>query len=158
MASATTNLLRDLGFALGPVIGSAIAFGIGAAVFAGPLAGILGQAGLPAEAVAGLSNVPPLGYLSGWDGVIAQFSGQATASGAPAQAVDGMVNALTSAKQQILGVAGTSLGQGFQTVYLAAGIAATLSAILTLFISASSSAPTPDATAEDIEANAEAAV
>lgn len=158
MASATTNLLRDLGFALGPVIGSAIAFGIGAAVFAGPLAGILGQAGLPAEAVAGLSNVPPLGYLSGWDGVIAQFSGQATASGAPVQAVDGMVNALTSAKQQIQGVAGTSLGQGFQTVYLAAGIAATLSAILTLFISASSSAPTPDATAEDIEANAEAAV
>jgi hypothetical protein len=113
---------------------------------------------LPAEAVAGLSNVPPLGYLSGWDGVIAQFSGQATASGAPVQAVDGMVNALTSAKQQIQGVAGTSLGQGFQTVYLAAGIAATLSAILTLFISASSSAPTPDATAEDIEANAEAAV
>ena len=149
MASATTNLLRDLGFALGPVIGSAIAFGIGATVFAGPLAGILGGAGLPAEAVAGLSNVPPLGYLSGWDGVIAQFSGQATASGAPAQAVDGMVNALTSAKQQIQGVAGTSLGQGFQTVYLAAGIAATLSAVLTLFISARSSAPTPDATAED---------
>jgi MFS family permease len=148
MASATTNLLRDLGFALGPVIGSAIAFGIGATVFAGPLAGILGGAGLPAEAVAGLSNVPPLGYLSGWDGVIAQFSGQATASGAPAQAVDGMVNALTSAKQQIQGVAGTSLGQGFQAVYLAAGIAATLSAVLTLFISARSSAPTPDDIAE----------
>ncbi|MFE4228573.1 MFS transporter [Arthrobacter sp. NPDC056886] len=161
MASATTNLLRDLGFALGPVIGSAIAFGIGATVFAGPLAAILGGAGLPAEAVAGLSNVPPLGYLSGWDGVIAQFSGQATASGAPAQAVDGMVNALTSAKQQIQGVAGTSLGQGFQTVYLAAGIAATLSAVLTLFISARSSAPTPDDSAEPTEnaaTTAEAAV
>ena len=93
MASATTNLLRDLGFALGPVIGSAIAFGIGASVFAGPLGGILGGAGLPANAVAGLSHVPPLGYLSGWDGVIAQFSGQALAGGAPAPAVDGMVQA-----------------------------------------------------------------
>ena len=158
MASATTNLLRDLGFALGPVIGSAIAFGIGASVFAGPLAGILGGAGLPAEAVDGLANVPPLGYLSGWDGVIAQFTGQATAGGAPAQAVDGMVKALTSAQPQIQGLAGTSLGQGFQTVYVAAGIAATLSAILTLFISARSSAPTPDAIAETTEANAEAAV
>jgi hypothetical protein len=43
-------------------------------------------------------------------------------------------------------------------VYLAAGIAATLSAILTLFISARSSAPTPDAIAETTEANAEAIV
>ncbi|WP_406632496.1 MFS transporter [Pseudarthrobacter quantipunctorum] len=161
MASATTNLLRDLGFALGPVIGSAIAFGVGATAFAGPLAGILGGAGLPAEAVAGLSNVPPLGYLSGWDGVIAQFSGQAAAGGAPAQAVDAMVKALTSAQPQIQGVAGTSLGQGFQTVYLAAGIAAVLSAALTLFISARSSAPSADAIAaaqETTAANAEAAV
>jgi MFS family permease len=158
MASATTNLLRDLGFALGPVIGSAIAFGIGAATFAAPLSGILAGAGLPADAVAGLSNVPPLGYLSGWEGVIAQFSGQAAAGGAPAQAIDGMVKALTSAQPQIQGVAGTSLGQGFQAVYLAAGVAATLSAILTLFISARSSAPAPEAIAETTEANAEAAV
>jgi MFS family permease len=165
MASATTNLLRDLGFALGPVIGSAIAFGVGATAFAAPLAGILGGAGLPADAVAGLSNVPPLGYLSGWDGVIAQFTGQATAGGAHAQAVDGMVKALTSAQPQIQGVAGTSLGQGFQAVYLAAGIAAILSAVLTLFISARSSAPAPDAVAEptktaaaNAEASAEAAV
>jgi len=158
MASATTNLLRDLGFALGPVIGSAIAFGVGASVFAAPLAGILAGTGLPADAVAGLSNVPPLGYLSGWDGVIAQFSGQAAAGGAPAQAVDGLVKALASAQPQIQGVAGTSLGQGFQAVYLAAGIAATLSAILTLFISTRSSAPAPEVNAETTEANAEAAV
>ncbi len=158
MASATTNLLRDLGFALGPVIGSAIAFGIGATVFAGPLAGILGAAGLPADAVAGLAHVPPLGFLSGWDGVVAQFSGQAAAGGAPAQAVDGMVKALAAAKPHIQGVAGTSLGQGFQTVYLSAGIAATLSAVLTLFISARSSAPTADAIAETTEASAVAAV
>ena len=158
MASATTNLLRDLGFALGPVIGSAVAFGIGASMFAGPLRGILGGAGLPANAVAGLSEVPPLGFLSGWDGVVAQFSGQALAGGAPAQAVDGMVRGITSVQQQIQGVAGASLGHGFQTVYLVAGIAATASAILTLFISARSSAPMPDAIAESAEANTEAAV
>ncbi|PTT68193.1 MFS transporter [Arthrobacter sp. HMWF013] len=158
MASATTNLLRDLGFALGPVVGSAIAFGIGATAFAAPLAGILSGAGLPAEAVGGLANVPPLGFLSGWDGVIAQFTGQATAGGAPAQAVDGMVQALNGAQPQIQGVAGTSLGQGFQAVYLTAGIAAVLSAALTLFISARTSAPAPDAIAETTEANAGATV
>jgi hypothetical protein len=158
MASATTNLLRDLGFALGPVVGSAIAFGIGAAAFAGPLAGILSGAGLPSEAVNGLANVPPLGFLSGWEGVIAQFSGQATASGAPVQAVEGMVQAINAAQPQIQGVAGTSLGQGFQAVYLTAGIAAVLSAVLTLFISAQTTAPTPDTIAETTEANAEATV
>ncbi|MFF2029264.1 MFS transporter [Arthrobacter sp. NPDC058192] len=158
MASATTNLLRDLGFALGPVIGSAIAFGIGAAVFAGPLAGILGGSGLPANAAAGLAQVPPLGYLSGWDGVIAQFSGQALAAGAPGQAVDGMVQALNSARQQIQGSAGASLGRGFQMVYLVAGIAATVSAVLTLFISARSSAPAANGVAEATEENAEAVI
>ncbi|MGD6980345.1 MFS transporter [Citricoccus zhacaiensis] len=164
MASATTNLLRDLGFALGPVVGSAIAFGIGATVFAGALAGILDGTGLPAHAVAGLSHVPPLGYLSGWDGVIAEFSGQASAAGAPAPAVEGMVQSLNTAQPQIQGAAGTSLGQGFQAVYLTAGIAAALSALLTLFISARSSAPTTepvtaptsDASAQTTEANAEA--
>jgi hypothetical protein len=158
MASATTNLLRDLGFALGPVVGSAIAFGIGATAFAGPLAGILGGAGLPAEAVSGLANVPPLGFLSGWDGVIAQFSGQAAAGGAPVPAVDGMVQALNGAQPQIQGLAGTSLGQGFQAVYFTAGIAAILSAVLTLFISARSSAPMTDAIAQTTEENAGAVV
>jgi MFS family permease len=158
MASATTNLLRDLGFALGPVIGSAIAFSVGASVFAGPLAGILTGAGLPATAVEGLSQVPPLGFLSGWDGVIAQFTGQALAGGAPQPAVDGMVSALTSARPQIQGVAGTSLGQGFQLVYLVAGVAATASALLTLFITGRVSAPTVDEIAETTEANAEAAM
>ncbi|MFE4196084.1 MFS transporter [Paenarthrobacter sp. NPDC056912] len=143
MASATTNLLRDLGFALGPVVGSAIAFGVGASVFAGPLSGILGGTGLPANAVAGLSHVPPLGYLSGWDGIMARLTGEAAASGASSQAVEGMTQALTSAQQQIQGVAGVSLGQGFQMVYLVAAIAATVSAALTLFISSRSAAPAP---------------
>lgn len=135
MASATTNLLRDLGFALGPVVGSVIAFSIGASIFAPQLGGILAGVGLPPEAVAGLSQVPPLGFLSGWDDIIAQFSAEALASGAPQQAVDQAVAGLTSSKGAIQGSAGVSLGSGFQAVYLIAGIAATASAILTLFIS-----------------------
>ena len=135
MASATTNLLRDLGFALGPVVGSVIAFSIGASIFAPQLGGILAGVGLPPEAVAGLSQVPPLGFLSGWDDIIAQFSAEALASGAPQQAVDQAVAGLTSSKGAIQGSAGVSLRTGFQTAYLIAGIAATASAILTLFIS-----------------------
>ncbi|HRO31499.1 MFS transporter [Citricoccus sp.] len=155
MASATTNLLRDLGFALGPVVGSAVAFGIGASVFAGALAGILDGAGLPADTVAGLSHVPPLGFLSGWEGVIAQFSGQASAAGASAPAVDGMVQALNTAQPSIQAAAGTSLGQGFQAAYLTAGIAAILSAALTLFISPPSAVPTSDAIADPAEVPAD---
>ncbi|MFK0004537.1 MFS transporter [Paenarthrobacter sp. NPDC090522] len=158
MASATTNLLRDFGFALGPVIGSAVAFGVGATAFAGPLAGILGGAGLPAEAAAGLSHVPPLGFLSGWDGVIAQFSGEAAAGGAPREAVQGMVQALASAQPQIQGAAGGSLGQGFQVVYLVAAIAASVSAALTLFISNRSSAAAHAPAQEAAQASANAPV
>lgn len=134
MASATTNLLRDLGFALGPTVGSAIAFSIGASLFVPQLGGLLAGAGLPPEAVAGLSHIPALGFLSGWDGVVAQFSGELLASGAPQQSVDGAVAALTGAQGAIQGAAGSSLGSGFQLVYLVAGIAATVSAALTLFI------------------------
>ncbi|SDX34168.1 Major Facilitator Superfamily protein [Arthrobacter sp. cf158] len=151
MASATTNLLRDLGFALGPVIGSAIAFGVGASAFAAPLNRILGGTGLPADAVAGLAHVPPLGYLSGWDGVVGQASGEAAAAGASGQAVDGMTQALASVQQQIQGVAGTSLGEGFHVVYLVAAIAATVSALLTVFISSKSAAPAPAAAAAPAE-------
>lgn len=157
MASATTNLLRDLGFALGPVLGSVIAFGIGASAFAAPLAGILSGAGLPEDAVAGLSQVPPLGFLSGWPDVISQFSGSALAGGAPQPAVDGMVQSLTTLQPQIQGAAGTSLGQGFQAVYLTAGIAATVSAFLTLFISGRSSSE-PSAPSDSKSTEADAAV
>ena len=157
MASATTNLLRDLGFALGPVLGSVIAFGIGASAFAAPLAGILSGAGLPDDAAAGLSQVPPLGFLSGWPDVISQFSGSALAGGAPQTAVDGMVQSLTTAQPQIQGAAGASLGEGFQAVYLTAGIAAAVSALLTLFISGRSSSE-PSAEAPSASTAADAAV
>ena len=135
MGSAMTNLLRDLGFALGPTVGSAIAFSVGAALFASQIGAILTGTGLPPEAIAGLAHVPPLGFLSGWDSVLAQLSGQMLASGATQQAIDGAVAAMTGAQGAILGTAGTALGAGFQTVYLVAAIAAAASAVLTLFIS-----------------------
>ena len=133
-ASATTSLMRDLGFTLGPVIGSVIAFGIGAAAFAAPIVEVLGGAGLPPEAVEGLSHVPPLAWLSGWDGVVGQFAGQMAASGAPQPAIDGAVASLTAAQGDIMGTAGASLGGGFGVVYLVAACAAVASAVLTLFL------------------------
>ncbi len=83
-------------------------------MFAPQLGGILTGAGLPPEAVAGLSHIPPLGFLSGWEGVIAQFSAETLASGAPQQAVDGAVAALTGSQGAIQGSAGVSLGSGFR--------------------------------------------
>lgn len=157
MASATTSLMRDLGFTLGPVVGSAIAFGLGAAAFAAPIAGVLSGAGLPAEAATNLSHVPPLAWLSGWDGVVGQFAGQMSASGAPQAAVDGAVSALTHAQGNVMGLAGASLGSGFQVVYRVAAIAATVSALLTLFIpSRNVDAPvTDEELARTVEVSAE---
>jgi hypothetical protein len=57
-----------------------------------------------------------------------------SASGAPQAAVDGAVSALTHAQGNVMGLAGASLGSGFQVVYRVAAIAATVSALLTLFI------------------------
>ncbi|MEU1213411.1 MFS transporter [Streptomyces sp. NPDC005790] len=53
MASATTNMLRDLGFALGPVVVGAVALSKAGAAFSAKLAG----ADLPAEHLVGLGHV-----------------------------------------------------------------------------------------------------
>lgn len=134
MASATTSLMRDLGFTLGPVIGSAIAFSLGAAAFAGPIVGVLQGTGIPDEAVRALSEVPPLAWLSGWDGVIGRFAGEMAAGGAPQDVVSGAVASLQAAQGDIMGAAGGSLGGGFSAVYVVAACAALASAVLTLFM------------------------
>lgn len=134
MASATTSLMRDLGFTLGPVVGAAVAFGIGTVAFASPIIRALKGAGLSSQAVASLSQVPPLAWLSGWDGVVGQLTAHLTASGAPQAAVTSAVHALQGAQAQIMGLAGATLGSGFQVVYLIAAVAATVSAALTLFM------------------------
>ncbi|MEX0427224.1 MFS transporter [Nocardioides sp. DS6] len=146
MASATTSVMRDLGFTLGPVIGSVVAFSLGGSQFGTKIGGILTGAKLPADAVAGLSQVPPLGWLSGWDGVIGQFSAQVSASGAPQASVNGLVATLNdpATKGAIQGAADAALGSGFGTVYLIAGIAATVCAVLTLLIGERSNVPVTD--------------
>lgn len=115
IASATTNMFRDLGFSLGPVVGGAIAFGVAASVFAPAFAGLARALGLPAAMAGQFSHVPPVGFLSatGIQGAIGQVAGQAGVG-------------------QVLGAAGSSLGQGFQTSFLVAGIAATVAALIAL--------------------------
>lgn len=118
MASATTNLLRDLGFALGAVLGGAIAFSVGGAAFAEAFPGLASSLGLPGPMADELSHVPPIGFLSSPE----------------LQAAVGDVAGPEGAGQ-VMGLAAGSLGSGFSTVYLVAGIAATVSAVLTLFVS-----------------------
>jgi MFS family permease len=141
MASATTNLLRDLGFTLGAVLGGAIAFSVGGAVFSGDLAGLAEHLGLSAQATGMLTSVPPLAVLNGWNQIGAALGGMG---------VD--VNAATG---PIMGAAQGALGTGFQAVYLTAGVCATVAAMLTLFIGGKTTAPDDDRVAETTEANAE---
>jgi len=60
MASATTNMFRDLGFALGPVLGGAIAFSASANRFESSLA----TSHLPAPVVGAAQHIPPLGAVN----------------------------------------------------------------------------------------------
>lgn len=139
MASATTNLLRDLGFALGPVLGGAIAFSVARGVFGAAFPEVAASVGVPEAAAAELSHVPPIAFLSSPD----------LQAALPADGVG-----------PVLGLAVGSLGDGFSTVFLVAAICAAASALLTLVAlrGARSEAPiTDDELAEIPEANAEAA-
>ena len=116
LASAATNMFRDLGFSLGPIVGAAIAFGIGATVFSGAFAGIATGLGLPADMVAQLSHVPPMGFLS---------------SAELQQAIGGVAG--EAGVNQVLGAASDALGEGFQGAFLVAGIAATVAMLAAFF-------------------------
>ena len=60
MASATTNMFRDLGFALGPVLGGSIAFSAAANKFVSSLA----TSHLPPAVVGAAQHIPPLGAVN----------------------------------------------------------------------------------------------
>jgi hypothetical protein len=106
MASATTNLLRDLGFALGPIVAGAVALST-----AGRQLGIaLATADLPPEQ-AGAAN----GVFQG-GGALALNSLPPEAPGAAAHPL-----------------ALEALGSGFQTAFLVCAVAALVAAALTLF-------------------------
>ncbi|MER5481361.1 MFS transporter [Streptomyces sp. NPDC002734] len=103
MASATTNMLRDLGFALGPVIVGAVALSGAGAAFASSLA----DADLPADHLAAARQIAETG------GPIAVNS---LPPGAPGSAAHGL--------------ALEALGSGFSTAFLVCGVAAALAAVL----------------------------
>jgi hypothetical protein len=60
MASATTNMLRDLGFVLGLVLGGAIAFSAAGSRFTASLA----TSHLPAAVVGAAQHIPPMGAIN----------------------------------------------------------------------------------------------
>ncbi|MFE7214084.1 MFS transporter [Streptomyces sp. NPDC001698] len=106
MASATTNMLRDLGFVLGPVVVGAVALSNAGSAFAAKLSG----ADLPAGQLAAAREI------AGAGGPIAVNS---LPPGAPGSAAHGL--------------ALDALGSGFSTAYLVCGVAAAVAAALTAF-------------------------
>ena len=103
MGSATTNLLRDLGFALGPVIGGAIAFG-----------------------TANNDLVPGLAALHLPPAAAGPVAGIAKAGGAVA------VNSVPTLPVAVHNAALSALGSGFQLAFLVGAIATTVAAVITL--------------------------
>ncbi|QNP65748.1 MFS transporter [Streptomyces genisteinicus] len=104
MASATTNMLRDLGFALGPVVVGAVALGGAGSAFAANLAGTP----LPAAEAAAAHEIAAAG------GPLAVNS---LPPGAPGSAAHGL--------------ALDALGSGFSTAFLVCAAAAAVAAVLT---------------------------
>ncbi|MEU3345174.1 MFS transporter [Streptomyces sp. NPDC006700] len=106
MASATTNMLRDLGFALGPVVVGAVALSNARSAFTQNLSG----GDLPAGQLAAAREIAEAG------GPIAVNS---VPPGAPGSAAHGL--------------ALDALGSGFSTAFLVCGVAAAVAAALTAF-------------------------
>ena len=106
MASATTNLLRDLGFALGPILAGAVA---------------LSTAGDKLGAALATAQLPPdqAGAANG----VFQAGGPLALNGLPPEAPGAAAHPLALA----------ALGAGFQAAFLVCAIAALAAAALTLF-------------------------
>lgn len=105
MASATTNLLRDLGFALGPIIAGAVAL----STAGDKLGAALATAHLPAD-------------QAGAAGGVLKAGGPLAVNGLPPNAPGAAAHPLALA----------SLGSGFQSAFLVCAIAALAAAALTL--------------------------
>lgn len=105
MASATTNLLRDLGFALGPIIVGAVA---------------LSTAGNKLGAALATANLPP--EQAGPANGVFQVGGPLAVNGLPPNAPGAAAHPLAEA----------ALGSGFQSAFVACAVAALVAAVLTL--------------------------
>ncbi|GAB3175444.1 MFS transporter [Streptomyces incanus] len=105
MASATTNMLRDLGFALGPVVVSAVALSHAGKVFSSNLAG----ADLPPDQLGAATEI---GQAAG------PIAVNSLPPGAPGSAAHS--------------VALDALGSGFGIAFVVCGIAAVVAAVVTV--------------------------
>jgi MFS family permease len=105
MASATTNLLRDFGFTLGPAVVGAIALSRAAGIFGAKLPG----ANLPADQAAAAQAVAKAGGPLAVNGLLPGEPGSAAHE-----------------------VAMSALGQGYEVGFAACGCAALVAAILTV--------------------------
>lgn len=139
MASATTNLLRDFGFALGPVLIGALAFGRANNAMLGALGPAMGKSGLqpPYTDVAG--------GIAHQGGAMAINSMSVVPSGGPDMPP-------VSMPQTLHQLAFESLGSAYNAAFLVAGLCAAAAAVLTmvgLFGRHASSAEVDSVTAEE---------
>ncbi|HEY9495408.1 MAG TPA: MFS transporter [Intrasporangium sp.] len=119
MASATTNLLRDFGFALGPVL-------IGAVAFSKANEWMLEKVG-PAIGASGLE--PPYSDIAGG---IAHEGGAMAINSMPVVPGAGPDMPPVPMPEQLQQLAFESLGSAYNTAFLLAGLCALTAAILTL--------------------------
>lgn len=120
MASATTNLLRDFGFALGPVLIGALAFGQADRQLLGGVGDAIGAAGLQ----------PPYSDIAAG---IAQQGGAMAINSMPVIPGAGPGMDPVPMPAELHQLAMDSLGNAYNNGFLVAGICAVLAAALTLF-------------------------
>ena len=119
MASATTNLLRDLGFALGPVLIAALAIGKANDTMLDGLGEAIGASGLQ----------PPHSEIAGG---IAHEGGAMAINSMPVVPGPGPDAAPVPMPQQLHELAFSALGGAYSTAFLVAGICAAAAAVLTM--------------------------
>jgi len=119
MASATTNLLRDFGFAMGPVVISAIAYPIADHKFLGKLDAAIGASGLTDPAAIG--TVQGIGHEAGAIAINSLPVIPGPDGGAP----------LGEMPFPIHDAAFTALGSAFNAAFVVAGVCAVVAAALT---------------------------
>lgn len=119
MASATTNLLRDFGFALGPVLIGAVAFSKANDWMLAKLGSAIGASGLQ----------PPYSEIAGG---IAHQGGAMAINSMPVVPGAGPDIPPVPMPQQLHQLAFESLGSAYNTAFLLAGVCSLIAAGLTL--------------------------
>lgn len=120
MASATTNLLRDFGFALGPVLIATFAINKANDSMGSGLGKAIGTSGLQ----------PPYSNIAGG---IANEGGAMAINSMPVIPGAGATAKPVPMPQQLHQLAFESLGNAYNTAFLIAGVCAAVAGVLTLF-------------------------